>query len=96
MERVAREIFILKLVRHKNIIQLHEIIETPKQLYLFMEFAPKGELFDHIVTTSKIILALLLFRLARTGCPSLKRAAFCSRSSRAWSTSTLSTWCTAT
>jgi 5'-AMP-activated protein kinase catalytic alpha subunit len=30
VERVAREIHILKLIRHPNIIQLYEIIETPK------------------------------------------------------------------
>jgi len=28
VERVAREIHILKLIRHPNIIQLYEIIET--------------------------------------------------------------------
>jgi len=32
VERVAREIHILKLIRHPNIVQLYEIIETPKQL----------------------------------------------------------------
>lgn len=30
VERVAREIHILKMIRHPNIIQLYEIIETPK------------------------------------------------------------------
>ena len=30
VERVTREIHILKLIRHPNIIQLYEIIETPK------------------------------------------------------------------
>lgn len=49
MERVAREIHILKLIRHPHIIQLYEIIETPKQLYLIMEYASGGELFDYIV-----------------------------------------------
>jgi len=49
VERVAREIHILKLIRHPHIIQLYEIIETPKQLYLIMEYAPGGELFDYIV-----------------------------------------------
>lgn len=39
VERVAREIHILKLIRHPNIVQLYEIIETPGQLYLIMEFA---------------------------------------------------------
>jgi len=49
VERVAREIHILKLIRHPNIIQLYEIIETHKVLFLVMEYADGGELFDHIV-----------------------------------------------
>lgn len=50
VERVAREIHILKLIRRcRHIIQLYEIIETPRQLYLIMEYAPGGELFDYIV-----------------------------------------------
>ena len=36
VERVSREIHILKLIRHPNIIQLFEIIETPKHLFLIM------------------------------------------------------------
>ena len=49
IERVSREIHILKVVQHPNIVQLYEIIETPKALYLVMEFASGGELFDYIV-----------------------------------------------
>eukprot|EP00933_Yihiella_yeosuensis_P071581 TRINITY_DN7978_c0_g5_i1.p1 TRINITY_DN7978_c0_g5~~TRINITY_DN7978_c0_g5_i1.p1 ORF type:complete len:825 (+),score=159.10 TRINITY_DN7978_c0_g5_i1:186-2660(+) len=52
--RVAREIHILKLVHHPHIIQLYEIIETPRQLYLIMEFCPGGELFDHIVANGRV------------------------------------------
>jgi len=37
VERVTREIFILKLIRHPHIIQLYEIIETPKNLFFIME-----------------------------------------------------------
>ncbi|CAI2376707.1 unnamed protein product [Moneuplotes crassus] len=54
VERVSREIHILKLTRHHNIIQLYEIIETKKLLYLIMEYADGGELFDYIVNSSKI------------------------------------------
>ena len=54
VERVAREIHILKQIRHPNIIQLYEIIETPKQLYLIMEYASGGELFDYIVKYTKL------------------------------------------
>jgi 5'-AMP-activated protein kinase catalytic alpha subunit len=53
VERVSREIHILKLIRHPNIIQLYEIIETPKQLFLVMEFMQNGELFDYIVQKKK-------------------------------------------
>jgi 5'-AMP-activated protein kinase catalytic alpha subunit len=49
VERVAREIHILKIVRHPQVVQLYEIIETQKKLYLIMEYASKGELFDYIV-----------------------------------------------
>ena len=54
VERVAREIHILKMLRHPNIIQLYEIIETPRQLYLIMEFCSGGELFDYIVAHSRV------------------------------------------
>lgn len=54
VERVAREIHILKLIRHPNIVQLYEIIETPKQLYLIMEYANGGELFDYIVSRNRL------------------------------------------
>lgn len=54
MERVTREINILKQVRHPNIIQLYEIIETPKQLFLVMEYVSEGELFDQIVRMKRL------------------------------------------
>ena len=42
------------MIRHPNIIQLYEIIETPKQLYLIMEYASGGELFDFIVKNQRV------------------------------------------
>ena len=54
IERVAREIKILKMIRHPNIIQLYEIIETPRQLYLITEYASGGELFDFIVKHNRV------------------------------------------
>lgn len=54
VQRVSREIEILKMIRHPNIIQLFEIIETPKQLFLIMEYVSGGELFDYIVKKQKL------------------------------------------
>ncbi|XP_001347011.1 SNF1-related protein kinase (macronuclear) [Paramecium tetraurelia strain d4-2] len=54
VERVSREIHILKLIRHRHVIQLYEIIETKKHIFLVMEFCDKGELFDYIVKNDKL------------------------------------------
>jgi len=54
VERVAREIHILKRVKHPHIIRLYEIIETPTQLYIIMEYCNGGELFDHIVECGRV------------------------------------------
>lgn len=54
VERVAREIHILKLIQHPHVIQLYEIIETPRQLYLITEYCSGGELFDHIVASGRV------------------------------------------
>jgi 5'-AMP-activated protein kinase catalytic alpha subunit len=42
------------MIRHPNIIQLFEIIETPNQLVLIMEYVSGGELFDYIVKKQKL------------------------------------------
>jgi 5'-AMP-activated protein kinase, catalytic alpha subunit len=44
----------LKKVRHPNVIQLYEIIETEKELYMIMEYANGGELFDYIVRHTRL------------------------------------------
>ena len=51
--RVKREIKILKNLRHPNVIQLYEIIEDHEKLYLVMEYASRGELFNYIVENTK-------------------------------------------
>eukprot|EP00439_Symbiodinium_sp_Y106_P048903 s7326_g6.t1 len=54
IERVAREVQLLKLIRHPHVVQLFEIIETRGQLYLIMEYASGGELFDYIVQNQRV------------------------------------------
>lgn len=75
VERVSREIKILKLMRHPNIICLYEIIETPKQLFLIMEYACGGELFDYIVARSKLkeVQACIFFQQLLSGIEYLQR-----------------------
>ena len=54
VDRVAREIQILKIVRHPVVVQLYEIVETRKEFYLIMEYARGGELFEYIVNRKRV------------------------------------------
>lgn len=54
VERVSREVKVLKMLRHPNLIQLYEIIETSRQLCLVMEYCSGGELFDYIVANTRL------------------------------------------
>jgi len=46
---LEREIDIMQKLQHPNIIQLVEVVDTADTLYLVLEFASGGELFDAIV-----------------------------------------------
>ncbi|CDW72221.1 protein kinase domain containing protein [Stylonychia lemnae] len=54
VERITREIKILKKVRHPCVIQLYEIIETDKELFMVMEYSSGGELFEYIVQHQRL------------------------------------------
>ncbi|ETE63677.1 Serine/threonine-protein kinase H1, partial [Ophiophagus hannah] len=43
------ELCVLRRVRHTNIIQLIEVFETQERVYMVMELATGGELFDRII-----------------------------------------------
>jgi len=46
--KFRREIKFSKYFRHPNIIRLYEVIETSSEIYLIMEYAPGGELYEYI------------------------------------------------
>lgn len=48
-EQLKREIAIMKVLRHKHVVQLHEVMQTVNHIYIVLELIPNGELFDHIV-----------------------------------------------
>jgi len=48
MEQVKREISVMKMVKHRNIVQLHEVMASKSKIYLSMELVRGGELFSKI------------------------------------------------
>eukprot|EP01084_Bolivina_argentea_P018985 35343_1 len=53
-KNLKTEIQILKKLDNKYIVQLHDIIETKKYLYIVMEKCEGGELFDKIIELDSI------------------------------------------
>jgi len=49
-EKVKREIAYLSRFSHPHINRLYEVIYTPTDIFLVIEYLSGGELFDHIVT----------------------------------------------
>ncbi|XP_012873969.1 PREDICTED: 5'-AMP-activated protein kinase catalytic subunit alpha-1 [Dipodomys ordii] len=46
--KIRREIQNLKLFRHPHIIKLYQVISTPSDIFMVMEYVSGGELFDYI------------------------------------------------
>ncbi|XP_059488441.1 5'-AMP-activated protein kinase catalytic subunit alpha-2 isoform X2 [Neocloeon triangulifer] len=52
--KIRREIQNLKLFRHPHIIKLYQVISTPTDIFMIMEYVAGGELFDYIVKKGKL------------------------------------------
>lgn len=48
MDQIKREISVMRLVRHPNIVQLYEVIATKTKIYFVMEYVKGGELFNKV------------------------------------------------
>ena len=57
-DKIRREIKILKLFHHPHIIKLYEYIDTSSDIFVILEFASGGELFDLISSKEKVSFAL--------------------------------------
>jgi len=57
-EQIRREITTMRLVAHKNIVELHEVMATRNKIYFVMEYVKGGELFDKIEKSGKLTEAV--------------------------------------
>ncbi|KAF8397018.1 hypothetical protein HHK36_018656 [Tetracentron sinense] len=48
IDQIKREISVMRLVRHPNVVQLYEVMATKTKIYFVMEYAKGGELFNKI------------------------------------------------
>ena len=53
-ELVRKEISILKLVKHKFIVQLYEILQTAQHIFIIMEYCEGKEIMDYILTKNRL------------------------------------------
>ncbi|PSN67085.1 Pkinase-domain-containing protein [Corynespora cassiicola Philippines] len=49
LQKIYREIHILRGLEHPNIVRLHEMVETERHIGIILEYASGGELFDYIL-----------------------------------------------
>uniref|UniRef100_A0A8P4GHU5 MAP/microtubule affinity-regulating kinase 3 n=1 Tax=Dicentrarchus labrax TaxID=13489 RepID=A0A8P4GHU5_DICLA len=54
LQKLFREVSVMKILNHPNIVKLFEVIETEKTLYLVMEYASGGEVFDYLVAHGRM------------------------------------------
>lgn len=51
---IQREIAILKLVDHPNVLKLYDVLETNKRVYIILEHVKGGELFEYIIERGRL------------------------------------------
>ncbi|KAM9389750.1 serine/threonine-protein kinase SIK1 isoform 1-T2 [Phaethornis superciliosus] len=54
LEKIYREVQIMKLLNHPHIIKLYQVMETKDMLYIVTEFAKNGEMFDHLTSNGHL------------------------------------------
>ena len=53
-ELVRQELNILRIVKHKYIVQLYEILETPQHIFIIMEYCEGQDIMDYILTRNRL------------------------------------------
>jgi len=48
IEQIKREISVMRLVRHPNIVRLYEVMASKSKIYFVMEYVKGGELFNKV------------------------------------------------
>ncbi|KAG8100740.1 hypothetical protein GUJ93_ZPchr0013g35019 [Zizania palustris] len=52
--QIKREISTMKLIRHPNVIRMHEVMASKTKVYIVMDLVTGGELFDKIASRGRL------------------------------------------
>ncbi|CAL1397542.1 unnamed protein product [Linum trigynum] len=53
-DQIKREIATLKLLRHPNIVRLHEVLASKSKIYMVLDYVTGGELYDRIAFKGRL------------------------------------------
>ncbi|RMZ86198.1 hypothetical protein DV737_g190, partial [Chaetothyriales sp. CBS 132003] len=78
---IEREVVIMKLIEHPNVINLYDVWENRGELYLVLEYVQGGELFDYVSSNGALPEeeAVRLFRQIIAGLSHCHRYNICHR-----------------
>ncbi|OCT91420.1 serine/threonine-protein kinase SIK1 [Xenopus laevis] len=54
LEKIYREVEIMKKLKHPHIIRLYQVMETKDMIYIVTEYAKNGELFDYLTARGRL------------------------------------------
>ena len=79
--KIRREIALMRLFDHPHILKLVEVCESQRRLYIVLEYAANGELFDYLIRKRSLAVeeAMSFFRQIVYGLDFLHRHAICHR-----------------
>jgi BR serine/threonine kinase len=81
MRKTRREIALMRLFDHPHLLKLHSQFESTNHLYMVLELAPHGELFDYLIARRKLDppVAFAFFRQIIYGVEYLHAHGICHR-----------------
>lgn len=54
VEQIKREIATMKVIKHPNVVKLHEVMASKTKIYIVLELVDGGELFDIIAKQGRL------------------------------------------
>ncbi|XP_074560477.1 CBL-interacting protein kinase 32-like isoform X2 [Curcuma longa] len=54
VEQIKREVATMKLIKHPNVVRINEVMGSKTKIFIVLEFATGGELFDKIVNHGRM------------------------------------------